>query len=361
MVTNRTKHIMGNWYQLIKISNLVGSAQVPDRISDAIDMLYETEYKLQAVINWQRLVDELKNNPDLRYYTDPTLTKDEFGNLIPIQDMDGTVPPLDGDNSGTAEIDMGAYEFGTAQAAHDQFILISVDGLQVSHFNDAVTNGDMPEFDAMIASGVSDTLYIPDPSGMKGHSATSTAPGHAEMLTGFGESVTGVLDNSGSTIPDGLTVFELIDAARSDVAIGAIWGKQKSYIPGPLVANVEKSNGDPAIDEINWWQDPNTWTFTPWQDRGDIPGAQHATSPSVSQKAAEFITAHQNEPFFLFMLWGSTDATAHEKGESSPDYDLALQDVDAGLTELKNTLASLGLDQSAYSCWMRSARRFSKI
>jgi hypothetical protein len=99
---------------------------------------------------------------------------------------------------------------------------------------------------------------------------TVTKPQHATMLTGCLADVTGVYSNNiYHLIPDGITVYELIEAVNPEYKTAHISGKLQHVglsTFGNIVADIDffqalalnpSKNADIAIDFISQWKDDN--------------------------------------------------------------------------------------------------------
>jgi predicted AlkP superfamily pyrophosphatase or phosphodiesterase len=194
-----------------------------------------------------------------------------------------------------------------------QLILIGVDGLQVKQYNKLLFEGKLPNFQKLVGGrGINSEATI------TGHFTTETAPGNAELHTGLGASLTGVVNNTcDSVIPPGKTIFERLNNFDSQIKLGSIYGKETCYIPLSLLANAK------AV--ISWWQDPSTYP------NQEYLSDKCTDSTYVANKALEFIRLYKHEPFYLFVYFGVPDCAGHTFGLPSAEYDEAVINVDDGL------------------------------
>lgn len=112
---------------------------------------------------------------------------------------------------------------------------------------------------------------------------TVTKPQHATMLTGCLADIHGVYSNNiYQLIPDGITVYELIEVANPDIRTAHIAGKPTNVGEptfGNVIADVDffKANDlnpsegtDTAIDLINQWKDYNFFIFCHFRQPDNI-------------------------------------------------------------------------------------------
>ncbi|MDD4082385.1 MAG: alkaline phosphatase family protein, partial [Sphaerochaetaceae bacterium] len=205
-----------------------------------------------------------------------------------------------------------------------QFILLGVDGMQYAHYREMMALGLLPNFVRLIGSSGFDGNAT-----ITGHAVTATQPGNAELNTGLGDSVTGVSDNTPTTLADGLTTFERLDSFRSDINLGLIYGKNTTYIPHTLLNNAEAN--------IDWWRDMGDYSYDQYIS------SNYADSNDVANEASKFVAENFDNNFYLMVYFGVPDGAGHAFGENSVEYDASLKNVDDGLGILLDALDANGI------------------
>ena len=201
-----------------------------------------------------------------------------------------------------------------------RIILISLDGTRYDTFQQLLSGRKLPFMAGMIREGGIANLTITD-------HLTVTAPGHAEMLTGYGPDITGIYDNynMSSPIPDGLTVWERLDTARGpeDWYNGAIFGKAR---PRDIFGN--------AAPEIDYWFD-----LSMWSNPGDLyPGGSSIEGYVIKNETLRFIDEYSDRDFFLFVHFADPDHNGHAFGEDSHQYKDAIADCDGWIGQILMSL-----------------------
>jgi Uncharacterized proteins of the AP superfamily len=234
-------------------------------------------------------------------------------------------------------------------------ILISWDGALREHINDCLKRNQMPNLAQLIKEGRMVDIEV------SGH-VTDTRSGHAQMLTGYDPSVTGVYSNSiFRPIPLGISIFERLQQAfgRKDIATIMVTGKAMGLGPGgPKVpAEMEAASPNQPSDddekqarrlekmrlavEQNLLGQPfhlTKGTLTAWD--GDMPRDARAVGQKVLSLIDKFGPKGR---FFLFVHFGDVDVNGHKYGESSPEYDGALVSLDTWLGRMVAQLKTDGL------------------
>ncbi|MEI6553408.1 MAG: alkaline phosphatase family protein [bacterium] len=194
-----------------------------------------------------------------------------------------------------------------------QMIFIGVDGVNVNEYNKILSQGELPNFKKLVENGGLNSKAL-----ITGHSVTETAPGNAELHTGLPASTTLVFDNTcGGVLPKGKTIFERLSVFDSNIKIGSIYGKGTCYLNVSLFKDAKK--------DILWWQDRATYK------QRKYVGDNCADSEDVANKSLEFLNAHKDDSFYLFVYFGAPDCAGHTYGSPSNEYTDALKNVDNGL------------------------------
>ena len=235
-------------------------------------------------------------------------------------------------------------------------ILISWDGALREHINDSMKRNQLPNLAQLIKEGRMVDIEV------SGH-VTDTKSGHAQMLTGYDPSLTGVFSNTRfRPIPRGTSIFERLQQAfgKKDIATIMLTGKAMGLGPGAPRISAEtdapNSVSDESSDEekqarrlekIRAAGEQNVSgqpfylvksALTAWD--GDMPRDARA----VGQKALGFIDKFGPEGrFFLFVHFGDADVNGHRYGEDSREYDDALVALDGWLGRIVAQLKADGL------------------
>lgn len=236
-------------------------------------------------------------------------------------------------------------------------ILISWDGALREHINDSLKRNQMPNLAQLIKEGNMVDIEV------TGH-VTDTKSGHAQMLTGYDPSFTGVFSNTRfRPIPRGTSIFERLQQAsgKKDIATIMVTGKAMGLGPGapkpPTEADAPNPVSDQPSDEnekqarrvekIRLAGEQNLLgqpfflvkgNLTAWD--GDLP----RDARSVGQKALAVIDKFGPKGrFFLFIHFGDADVNGHKFGEDSQEYNDALSSLDGWLGRLVAQLKTDGI------------------
>ncbi|VVB53552.1 Type I phosphodiesterase / nucleotide pyrophosphatase [uncultured archaeon] len=201
-------------------------------------------------------------------------------------------------------------------------VLVSWDGVRVARLNDMLASGELGNLSAIIAEGRITNVTIAD------HSVTTTAPGHAAMLSGYGSSASGVVNNTcGISLPLGYSVFERLNASVLGLATGSVWGKSTCYVPDSLLSNARQS--------IWWWGN--------FSLIGGKYSSSRARAGGVANESLKFLSQYGNGSFFLFVHFTDPDYAGHIFSEGSAEYRAALVEADGGLGIITEELRTLGV------------------
>jgi predicted AlkP superfamily pyrophosphatase or phosphodiesterase len=197
-------------------------------------------------------------------------------------------------------------------------ILISWDGLDRRILKELLDADRLPFLAAVIEEGSYQDIDV------RGH-ATSTKPGHAEMLTGLAADVTGVWSNNKyRPIPEGYTVFERLKQEYGKEGIATIFVAGKFANVGgrgPGEYNRPKKKNQKKRDAANMpaKKGPGEpFYFTKRHlDVFDVAGRPaEKTGPLVM----DYLEAHENRRFFAFYHFSDPDHMGHRHGSRSPEY-----------------------------------------
>lgn len=201
-------------------------------------------------------------------------------------------------------------------------ILISWDGALREHVKADLAAGKLPNLARLVAHG---SLVDIDVAGHQ----TDTKAGHAQLLTGYDPSLTGVHSNGNyRPIPRGYTVFErLRQTFGRDVTTIMLTGKDHNL--GSQSAGLVRG-AEPYYFSRSG--------ITVWD------GDQVRPAAAVGPKAVAYIDRYARQRFFLFVHLPDVDANGHAHGEASVEYDRALVECDRWLGAMLDELARKGID-----------------
>jgi len=234
-------------------------------------------------------------------------------------------------------------------------ILISWDGALREHVNDCLKRNQMPNLAQLIKEGRMVDIEVSD-------HVTDTRAGHAQMLTGYDPSVTGVVSNAiFRPIPLGLSIFERLQQAfgKKDIATIMVTGKAMGLGPGGPKISAEAEAASPnqtsdedekqarKVEKMRLAGEQNVLgqpfhlikgMLTAWD--GDMP----RDARGVGQKALAMIDKFgPRGRFFLFLHFGDVDVNGHKYGEGSQEYNDALVTLDTWLGRMVAQLKTDGL------------------
>ena len=146
---------------------------------------------------------------------------------------------------------------------------------------------------------------------------TVTKPQHSTMMTGCLADVHGVYSNSNyQLIPDGLTVYELIETNNSGFKTAHISGKSDNF-------------GEPTFGNII----------------GDVDFFAAGIGPAVATDIAiNLISQWKDDSFFIVCHFGKPDTLGHKYGVNSTEYRSSIKNNDARLGRLLSALEAAGTD-----------------
>jgi predicted AlkP superfamily pyrophosphatase or phosphodiesterase len=236
-------------------------------------------------------------------------------------------------------------------------ILISWDGALREHVNDWLKRSQTPSLAQLIKEGRMVDIEV------SGHT-TDTKAGHAQMLTGYDSNLTGVISNARfQPIPRGYSIFERLQQSfgKKNIATIMVTGKAMGLGPGgPRIAaeaeNLAPTSGEPSPEDEKHARRVETVRLAGEQNllgqpfylvKGSLTawdGDRPRDARSVGQKALAIIDKFGPKGrFFLFVHFADADASGHQYGEDSQEYNDALISLDAWLGRVVAQLKADGL------------------
>jgi predicted AlkP superfamily pyrophosphatase or phosphodiesterase len=236
-------------------------------------------------------------------------------------------------------------------------ILISWDGALREHVNDCLKRNQLPSLAQLIKEGRMVDIEV------SGHT-TDTKSGHAQMLTGYDSNLTGVVSNAHfQPIPRGYSIFERLQQffGTKNIATIMVTGKPMGLGPGgpripaeagapsspPAGPNAEDEKQARRVETVRLAGEQNLsgqpfhlvkGSLTAWD--GDRP----RDARGVGQKALAIIDKFGPKGrFLLFVHFGDVDASGHQYGEDSQQYNDALISLDAWLGRMVAQLRADGI------------------
>jgi predicted AlkP superfamily pyrophosphatase or phosphodiesterase len=203
-------------------------------------------------------------------------------------------------------------------------ILLSWDGAGGGRVRANLAAGKLPHLARLVGEGALVDVEV------TGH-GTDTKPGHAQMLTGYDPSLTGVYSNGRfRPIPRGYSIFERLHQTFGKNGLATIMVTGKSGNLGSQ--SPEGSNGEPfslARSSITVWD-----------------GDQIRPARLVGEHALRHLGRYAPKGrFFMFVHFADVDVAGHTFGEDSTAYDLALGECDAWLGKILAALATAGASE----------------
>jgi len=201
---------------------------------------------------------------------------------------------------------------GQAQNIH---VLVNIwDGTAISVLQNLYNNGKLP---FLSGAGQLYNLTCNEDCFDETCMGTVTKPQHATMLTGCLADMHGVYSNSNyQLIPDGLTVYELIEATNTDFKTAHVSGKVQHF-------------GEPTFGNII----------------GDVDYFESGISPAkATNTAIDLISQWKDDSFFIVCHFSKPDTMGHEYGVGSTEYRKSIRDNDARLGRLLSALEAAGAD-----------------
>lgn len=174
-------------------------------------------------------------------------------------------------------------------------VLIGWDGADRKNVNQLKSDGQLPNLSQLASEGAFVNMEIIG-------GVTSTTPGWTEEITGYEPEITGVYSNKKTehqTIPEGYTLPERLEEYFGDenIVTGVMIGKKKQ---------MQKTKTGGAFNNLA----VNIDEYVAFDGKEN----------QILVAALEFIENHQNEQFFLFVLFNNPDTTGHQSGRDSKQY-----------------------------------------
>jgi LysM repeat protein len=200
-------------------------------------------------------------------------------------------------------------------------IIVIWDGTQRAHLLEMLDGGQLPNLRTFISEN--QPLILPvirsatcQPGSGAGY-RTETGPGNSAIATGLGYAGMANWQNTDPhPIPDGKTLWEWFKGRGHYT--GIVSSKDLPFWPLPPLSN--------ARSEIDYWkvgEQPQAW---------------------VTDSALQFIQAHANSRFFLWIHYKEPDTLGHKLGENSADYSQAMVIDDQQLGRLIRDLQARGIE-----------------
>jgi predicted AlkP superfamily pyrophosphatase or phosphodiesterase len=200
-------------------------------------------------------------------------------------------------------------------------ILISWDGAGRERVREAVAAGKLPNLARLTREGALVDIEV------TGH-ATDTKPGHAQMLSGYDPSITGVYTNDKfRPIPRGYSIFERLHQAfgKSGLVTIMLTGK------GPNLGSLTPAGG--AAEPFALARA----SITVWD------GDRVRLARVIGKRAIRYVQRYASKGrFFLFVHFPDVDVAGHTDGEASTAYERALVDCDSWLGRIVEAVTEQG-------------------
>ncbi len=209
-------------------------------------------------------------------------------------------------------------EAGPSASTPRNIILFSWDGLDRKVLKELLFARKLPFLAAVIEEGSYQNIDV------RGH-ATSTKPGHAEMLTGLAADVTGVWSNSRyRPVPEGYTVFERLKQEYGNEGITTLFVAGKSANvggrgPGEYTSGKKKTGkkGGTANKPAKMGPGEPFYFTKRHLDVFDIGGRP---AEKVGPRVMDYLEAHGHRRFFAFFHFSDPDHMGHRHGSGSTEY-----------------------------------------
>jgi len=200
-------------------------------------------------------------------------------------------------------------------------ILISWDGAGGERVREAVAAGRLPNVARLAREGALVDIYV------TGH-PTDTKPGHAQMLTGYDPSITGVYTNSRfRPIPQGYTIFERLHQTFGKKGLATIMLTGK----GPNLGSLTPAGGvgEPFAQ--------SRASITVWD------GDRIRSARNIGERALRYIKRFASKGrFLLFVHFPDVDVAGHTNGEDAEEYIEAMVDCDGWIGRMLAALDDEG-------------------
>ena len=195
-------------------------------------------------------------------------------------------------------------------------VLVNIwDGTQASVVKNLYNNGKLPYLSSV---GLLHNLTCNEDCFNGTCMKTVTKPQHATMLTGCLADVTGVFTNSNyQLIPDGITVYELLETDNPDYRTAHISGKSK-HVGEPTFGNI--------VADVDFFQ------------------ALDRNPPLNTDIAIDYITQWKDNSFFIVCHFRNPDHVGHKFGVTSLEYRRSIRNNDKQLGRLLEAMEANSAD-----------------
>ncbi|HNQ36078.1 MAG TPA: alkaline phosphatase family protein [bacterium] len=227
-------------------------------------------------------------------------------------------------------------------------ILVSWDGADRRTVRELLKESKLPNIAALAAEGSFQEIQV------VGH-ATSTKPGHVEMLTGLDALTTGTVTNQKyRPVPEGYTVFERLEQhfGRDRIKTvflssktGNVGGRSPEEATAAEVAKARRKSKtitDTALARIRIPGD----TFYLAKQQIDLFDARDRKAGQTGPLALKYLSDVKGNRFFMFIHFADPDKEGHSFGSGSPEYVQAIIECDRWLGKFIEWLKQENLYQS---------------
>ena len=252
-------------------------------------------------------------------------------------------------------------------------IIVGWDATQRDHLYELLDNGKLPNLKKFISSGSIIDITITT-------GTTSTKPGWAEILTGYGPDITGVYSNFDyKPIPQGYTIFERLEEyfKKEGITTAFISGKRhgtgakgsheiclncipahRNYVRS--IIELEDAGTLGRSTDVEWWEingaeihlpgvdpiferrDGEPYYYT--KDTIDTYVIDLGGANSVGEEAIDFLNKYKEQRFFAFFHFGDADTAGHEYGENSIEYSNAIIIYDQWFGDIISKLKEMEIE-----------------
>jgi predicted AlkP superfamily pyrophosphatase or phosphodiesterase len=207
-------------------------------------------------------------------------------------------------------LSMGSRAGWAQTAIAEHVVVIGVDGMSP----DGIANAETPVMDALIAEGAS-TMTA------RAVLPTSSSPNWASMIMGAGPIHHGITSNGWQ--PDKHELATVVAGAGGRF---------------PTIFSILRAQQPDAVQAC----------FYDWGGFGrlyfaeDLNASEDTEGPkATTERACEYIAA--NKPVFTFIHLDHVDHAGHDKGHGTPEYYKAVEEADAYIGQVVDTLDRVGI------------------
>jgi predicted AlkP superfamily pyrophosphatase or phosphodiesterase len=193
-------------------------------------------------------------------------------------------------------------------------ILISWDGCDRSVFKELLADGKLPNAAAIVQEGSLQDIEV------TGH-ATCTKPGHAQLLTGLEDKVSGVVNNSNyQAIPEGYTIFERIQQQVGPDKVRMIMVTAKVDNLGGRSADEILASAKQSGKKLSPGEGEKGEPYYLAKNHLDVFDAVNRDVAQTGATCLQHLEPYQNQRFFAFFHFAEPDRSGHKFGSASPEY-----------------------------------------